>query len=313
MPKALSQDLRRRIVKAVLEGATYDEAAARFEVGRASVSRLLRRNRERGGDLAPDVAGGSRGGFEPAHHQVVRELVVEKPDRTLEELREGFEARTGRRSSTSAMSRALQKLELSRKKKRLRAAEQDTPESQALRDEFRAFLATVPVSRLIFLDETGSTISMTRAHGRAPIGERVDDVVPRNRGRVTTIIGSLRADGIGPVMTVQGGTDAAVFEAYIEKGLLPAVRPGDYVVMDNLGAHKTARVRSLIEGAGAHLVFTPPYSPEFNPIEECWSKVKAVLKTLAARTRKTLDEAVSYALSCVTPLDAAGWFRHAGL
>lgn len=107
MPRALSQDLRRRIVKAVLAGATYEEAAARFEVGRASVSRLMRRNRERGGDLAPDVAGGSRGGLEPADHQVVRELVVEKPDRTLEELREGFEARTGRRSSTSAMSRAL--------------------------------------------------------------------------------------------------------------------------------------------------------------------------------------------------------------
>lgn len=313
MPKALSQDLRRRIVKAVLDGTTYEEAAARFEVGRASVSRLMRRNRERGGDLAPDVAGGCRGGLEPSEREVVRELVVERPDRTLEELREGFEARTGRRSSTSAMSRALQKLGLSRKKKRLRAAEQDNPENLALRDQFRAFVADVPVSRLVFLDETGSTISMTRAHGRAPVGQRVDDVVPRNRGRVTTIIGSLRVDGVGPAMTIQGGTDAAVFEAYIEKVLLPALRPGDYVVMDNLGAHKTARVRSLIESVGAQLVFTPPYSPELNPIEECWSKVKAVLKTLAARSRKTLDEAVSYALACVTPSDAAGWFRHAGL
>lgn len=313
MPKALSQDMRKRIVRAVLAGSTYDQAAERFEVGRASVSRLMKRHRDRAGDLSPDVAGGTRGGLGPKEHEIIRELVLEQPDRTIEEVREAFEARTGRRSSASAMSRAFKKLGLSRKKKRLRAAEQDTEENRQKRVEFRALLETIEPARMVFIDETGSNIAMTRAHARAPIGQRVDDVVPRNRGRVTTIIGSLRIDGVGPTMTIEGGTDAAVFEAYVEHVLVPALKTGDHVIMDNLGAHKTRRVQELIEGVGATLVFTPPYSPEFNPIEECWSKVKAILKTVAARSRASLDDAVAYALSCVTRIDAAGWFRHAGL
>ena len=153
---------------------------------------------------------------------------------------------------------------------------------------------------------------MTRTFARSPRGERVHDEVPRNRGQVTTILGALTVEGLVAVMTIEGGTDTAVFETYVRQFLLPRLRPGDTVVLDNLGAHKTPSVRALIESVGASVLFLPPYSPELNPIEECWSKVKSVLRSYGARTLETLDDAIAWAMHKVSPADALGWIRHAG-
>ena len=138
--------------------------------------------------------------------------------------------------------------------------------------------------------------------------------VPRNRGKNTTLLASMTLEGgMGPAMAVEGGTDRHVFEAYdVERFLAPALSEGPIVLVDNLGAHKTQRVRELIEARGAELWFLPSYSPDLNPIEEAFSKVKALLKKAAARTKEALIEAISEALGAVTPEDARGWFVHSG-
>lgn len=164
--------------------------------------------------------------------------------------------------------------------------------------------------RLIFIDESGSHVAMTRTHGWGPIGKRVHGVVPRNRGRVTTLLGALSIDGVEAMMTVEGGTTAEVFLKFIDEHLAPRLKEGDVVVMDNLGAHHANGVHERIEARGAGVVFQPPYSPDLNPIEHAWSKIKTELRTLGARTVATLMSAIGLVASYVTPDDAAGWFKH---
>ncbi len=197
-------------------------------------------------------------------------------------------------------------------KKEFRASERECARIEALRDSFSEWQKEVDAGRLFCLDEAGSTIAMSREHGWAPRGKSVQDTRPRNRGSVITMIGALTLDGLTAMMTIEGGTDAAVFETYLEHILVPELKPGDIVVLDNLGAHKTKRARELVQAAGARLWFTPPYSPEFNPIELAWSKLKAFLRTAKARTREALDIAVAMAMDLITSDDATAWFRHCG-
>ena len=167
--------------------------------------------------------------------------------------------------------------------------------------------------RFVTVDECGTHTSMTRTRARAPRGQRAYGRVPRNRAKNTTLLASMTLEGgMGPAMAVEGGTDRHVFEAYVERFLAPALSEGLIVLVDNLGAHKTERVRELIEARGAELWFLPSYSPDLNPIEEAFSKMKALLKKAAARTKEALIEAISEALGAVTPEDARGWFVHSG-
>jgi transposase len=164
----------------------------------------------------------------------------------------------------------------------------------------------------VFVDESGMHTSMDRLRSRAPRGERAYGKVPRNRGKNTTLIASMSLHGMGESMCVEGATDAEVFEIYVEHFLAPTLSEGQVVVLDNLGAHRPQRITELIEERGAELVFLPSYSPDLNPIEEAFSKIKNILRKLGARTREALIEAMSGALSEVTPGDAAGWFDHCG-
>lgn len=172
--------------------------------------------------------------------------------------------------------------------------------------------AAVEPESLVFVDEMGVHTSLAPIYGYAPEGERLNLVVPRNRGKNTTLLSSMTLSGIGPSLAVEGATTARVFETYVEKVLAPSLRPGQIVVMDNLGAHKPRRVRELIEERGCEFVYLPAYSPDYNPIEEAFSKVKNLLRKAAARTRETLVEAMGTALSAVTAEDARGYFEHAG-
>ncbi len=181
-----------------------------------------------------------------------------------------------------------------------------------LREKFLAWLLTVDPTRLVFIDETGSNIAMTRTYGRAKRGERLNERVPRNRGTVITIIGALTVAGFMAPMTIEGGTTKEVFLAWVREVLIPGLQPGDYVVMDNLGAHRVKEVKTLLEAAGACAVYLPPYSPDLNPIELCWSKLKEYLRSVKARTREELDRAVGDVLQLVTDEDAIGWFKHSG-
>ncbi len=154
---------------------------------------------------------------------------------------------------------------------------------------------------------------MARLRARAPRGERAYGKVPRNRGKNQTLIASISLEGrMGQAMAIEGSADKEVFEAYIEHFLAPELEEGQVVVVDNLGAHKPDRVRELIEERGAELVYLPSYSPDLNPIEEAFSKIKGLVRKAGARTREALVEAIAAALSAVTAEDVAGWFDHAG-
>ena len=183
----------------------------------------------------------------------------------------------------------------------------------AKREAFLAEIHACDPERLIFIDESGSHIAMTRTRAWAPKGRRAFGRVPRNRGRVTTMLAALSIDGIEAMMTVQGGTTAPVFLKFLDEHLVPRLRSGDVVVMDNLGAHHAHGVRERIEAVGARVLYQPPYSPDLNPIELAWSKIKTALRAAGARTVEMLIAAIAFVVRFVTPRDAAGWFKHSGV
>ncbi len=154
---------------------------------------------------------------------------------------------------------------------------------------------------------------MMRLRARAPRGERAYGEVPRNRGKNRTLIAAITLEGgMGQALAIEGSTDAGLFEAYVEEFLAPTLEAGQVVVLDGLGAHRTERVGELVEARGADLVFLPSYSPDLNPIEEAFSKIKNLVRKAGARTREALNEAISEAMSAITLEDVAGWFSHCG-
>ena len=197
---------------------------------------------------------------------------------------------------------------LDAKKKSLGASERDEAQRQA----FRERLAERPAAAFVIVDESGTNVNLTPLYARAPRGERAYGAVPRNTPRNTTLIAALSLTGMGPAMTLEGATDTAAFVAYLEQVLAPALRPGQVVVLDNLSAHKSERVRTLIEARGAELWYLPAYSPDLSPIEHAFSKLKALLRRAAARTREALEAAIAEGLDQITATDARGWFAHCG-
>ena len=164
----------------------------------------------------------------------------------------------------------------------------------------------------MWVDELGSHLGLTRTHARAPRGERAAGSAPRNRGQNRTTITSLTLDGLAPGLLLEGGVTTYGFAAYVERVLAPSLRPGQIVVMDNLRQHQGERARRAIEACGAELWFLPSYSPDLNPIEEAFSKVKALLRSAAARSHEALVAAIWAALRAITPTDAQGYFTHCG-
>lgn len=165
---------------------------------------------------------------------------------------------------------------------------------------------------MIFIDETCAKTNMTRLRGRARRGERLIDKTPHGHWKTTTLIAALGIGGVRCSTVVDGAVNTTIFEAFVEQVLVPELRPGDIVVMDNLSSHKSAKTRELIESKGAELIFLPPYSPDLNPIEMVFAKVKQLLRSLACRTREELWRSMQRVLDAVTPSDAANCFRHCG-
>ena len=180
----------------------------------------------------------------------------------------------------------------------------------AQRRVFCETLAVVNRSRLVFIDETGAKTNMTRLYARTRKGKRALDYAPHGHWGTTTLIAALTAQGATAPMVLDGPMDRASFEAYVAQVLIPAISPGSIVVMDNLAAHKSHAVAQMLEAAGATLCYLPPYSPDFNPIELMWSKVKAYLRSVKARTQETLLEAIAQALEDITPEQSHNFFCH---
>jgi transposase len=167
-------------------------------------------------------------------------------------------------------------------------------------------------SRLVFIDESAAKTNMTRLRGRCLRGQRLRCSAPHGHWRTTTVIGAVRVDGTTATMVIEGATDTEVFRAYVKDVLVPTLRPGDVVVMDNLIPHKSEPTLALIQAAGAQALFLPPYSPDLNPIELMWSKVKASLRAAEARTYDDLLLALAAALNSISDIDARNWFAHCG-
>lgn len=185
---------------------------------------------------------------------------------------------------------------------------------KAQRAAWRQEFAAIDPARLVFVDESGASTAMDRTYGRAPSGVRVDGPVPHGHWKVLTLTAAVRLGGVpeAACLAFDGATDTACFEAYVAQCLAPTLRSGDIVIMDNLSCHKTAEVARLIGSAGASVRYLPAYSPDLNPIERLFSKLKAYLRTAAARTIDGLIEAMGDALRAVRPGDILGWFRHSG-
>jgi transposase len=304
-----SKDLRERVAAAVDHGeGSQREIARRFRVSLTFVFRLLRRRRE-AGTLDPKPHGGCPPpALAPDELQRLAGLIREQPDATLEQLRQ----RGGFSCSLTTLWRALRRLGLTRKKKTLHADERGRPEVREKRRSFRREVKRIEPRRLIFVDETGVTTAMTPAYAWAPRGERADASAPRSWESVT-VIAALGLDGVRAPLMFPGSTNAATFESYIEQVLVPELHQGDVVVFDNLSAHLGPAVAEAIEGAGARVLPLPPYSPDYTPIEEMFSKVKEFLRRVAARVRGDLYDAIGEALREVTDQDIIGWFQQAGL
>lgn len=180
------------------------------------------------------------------------------------------------------------------------------------RAAFREEISRIRPEDLVFVDESGINTAMTRLYGRAPEGERALGRAPAGHWRQLTILGGLSVQGLIACMSIESAADTPVFVAFVREILVPALKPGQVVILDNLSPHKADEVRELIEGAGCRLRLLPPYSPDLNPIEQTWSKLKGLLRSAAARTKEALEEALTAVIEQITAADARGWFAHCG-
>lgn len=188
------------------------------------------------------------------------------------------------------------------------AAEKKRPDVVKKIEEWNEFILSADPKKLVFLDESGVNTDFTRSYGRSIGKSRVVDHVPRNKPKTTTVVSSIRLSGEYAHQSIDGAMNTEKFKTYIEKILCPTLKPGDIVVMDNLSIHKNKEIEKFINSAGAELKYLPPYSPDLNPIEKMWSKMKSFLRKWKIRTKEFLPAAIDKALSYVRPADCVGWF-----
>ena len=194
----------------------------------------------------------------------------------------------------------------------MHAAEQERPDVAEARERWKAVQPSLDVKRLVFIDETGTSTKMVRTHGRCRRGQRLIGKAPWGHWKTTTFTAGLRCDGLVAPWVLDGPMNGEAFLVYVEKVLVPNLAAGDIVVVDNLPAHKVAGVRALLEAAGAILLYLPPYSPDLNPIEMAFAKLKALLRKAAARTRDSLWDAIGQVLDAFDPEECSNYLTHAG-
>lgn len=197
-------------------------------------------------------------------------------------------------------------------KKILHASEQERADVAAARQRWTEDQPSLDPARLVFLDETGTTTNMTRLRGRARRGARLVGRVPHGHWKITTFIAGLRCDAVTAPFVIDRPMNGPIFRTYLERCLIPTLTPGDIVIMDNLSSHKVAGVREAIEAAGARLVYLPPYSPDLNPIEQLFAKLKALLRKAAERSIEALWATIGRLLDTFSPAECANYLRHAG-
>ncbi|WP_156510687.1 IS630 family transposase [Labrenzia sp. OB1] len=310
-PHALSNDLRRRLVVAVENGMSRRSAAKRFGVAPSTAIRWVNQWFQEGHVEPARQGGDNRSQRMEAHADEVLALIDATPDITLAELAEHLEKTHGLRVSQSTVWRLLDRHGMTFKKT-AHASEQQRPDVLRRREAWFELQSDLDPERLVFIDETGANTKMARLRGRALRGERCRAAIPHGNWKTTTFVGALRLGGMTAPMVLDGAMNGVAFLAYVEQVLVPSLSPGDIVVMDNLPAHKPSAVREAIQDAGAQLRFLPPYSPDLNPIEMAFSKLKSFLKKTAARTRDDLWEAIAKGIDLFSPAECRNYFPAAG-
>jgi transposase len=309
--KPYAQDLRERVFASADEGMPVGQIAKQLHVSSSYVSKVLGRRRKTGQTTA--LPQRCRVPLKLADlHGEIAARVATRADATIAELRAWLSETHRASASTGLMWKTLAALKLTFKKKSRRAAEHDRPDVAQARAEWRAKQPNLRPGQLVFIDETWTKTNMTRLYGWAPCGKRLIEAVPHGHWKTSTFIGALRCDGLSATGVFNGAINGDMFLAYVEQVLVPTLRPGDVVIMDNLRCHKVAGVREAIEAAGASVMFIPPYSPDLNPIELAFSKLKALLRAQAIRTVDALWNALGNLVDCFTPEECANFFRHNG-
>ena len=312
MPNPYPTALRERAVRAYESNdETYVEVAERFAIGEATLQRWVRRQRDTG-VLDPLAKAG--GWVSPVDVALLHQLVQERPDRTTDELTRVYnrQAAPNARVHRSSILRALRRTGYVFKKKRSRPAEHDRARVQAERAAFQAWAATIDPRRFVFLDESGANLAMGRSHAWLPRGTELIEPRPMNWGDNLTMVGAMRIDGWLTLATGWDAMNTVRFVAWVRRRLVPRLRRGDIVVLDNLAAHKARAVRDLVEQAGATLRFLPPYSYDFNPIESGWALIKKRIRAVAPRTPHALRTTAQRARRVVRPHHCHSWFAPTG-
>lgn len=310
---ACSNDLREKIIRFYENHPDYtqQDIADEFGLSRSFIEKLLQRWRTTNSVAILPRGGGVQRTLKD-HEDKIRGLVAAQPDATLDELRAQIKADTELSVSPTTMCRELQRLDLGRKKKSHQPDEQQRPEVKQAREEYCARAADWIVRKFKFLDETGTLLNMTRRYGRAKPGERVVESIPSDYGSNYTLIATLSLDGIQAPWVFEGALNGDIFKLYLEKVLGPTLQPGEILLMDNLSSHKVAGVAELVAARGARVEYLSAYSPDYNPIERCWSKIKTYLRRAKARTYDALVEAIKEVLKTITESDARAWFKFCG-
>ena len=311
MAKTLSEDLRSRMLAAIDAGLSRRAAAERFGVGVATAIRWANTFRLTGATAALPKGGDRRSHRIEAYRDIILAAVDAKVDTTLAELADMLRRDHGARFAPSTVWRFLDRHAMT-VKKTAHASEQERPDVAARRRAWFDAQPDLAPERLVFIDETGASTKMARLRGRAKRGQRCRAPVPHGHWKTTTFTGALRLSGMTAPMVLDGPMNRDAFHAYIGQVLVPTLRPGDVVIMDNLPAHKGAGTRAAIEAAGASLRYLPPYSPDLNPIENAFAKLKAILRRAAARTINDLWIAIRDALPHFTPRECANYFTATG-
>ncbi|MGH7113828.1 MAG: IS630 family transposase, partial [Stellaceae bacterium] len=307
---AYSQDLRDRVLAAVDGGMGVYAAAPLFRVSVSYIYKALIRRRTTGETTArPQRCHVAR--KLAAYDEAITRRIAAQPDGTLEELRDWLLATHGVSISSSGLWTTLDRLGLTLKKSRA-AAEQERPDIAADRADWRSWQPNLTAARLVFIDETWATTNMARPRGRCRRGERLIAAVPHGHWKTSTFLAALRQDGITAPLVLDGAINGDSFRAYIEQVLVPTLGPGDVVIMDNLGSHKVTGVREAIEAKRATLLYLPPYSPDLNPIEQLFAKLKALLRRAAKRTVEGLWNEIGKLLGCFSPAECKNYFANAG-
>lgn len=307
MANSLPKALRERVVEAYENGeGTQRELCERFKLSMASVNSWIQLKRETGSVEPRPVSGGN---FSEISREDLMELLAQQNDLSYEEMAIKLQEKEIA-CSRSSVHRAMVRFGITRKKKSCRDPEQSKHEAE--RQAFKEKVAHTKRSLFVVLDEAGIWSHMSRTHGYAPKGQRVESIEPFRHEKKQTILAGVSSRGILAPLILDGAMNGAIFVSWLKQELLPAMKRREILVLDNLAVHRVQGVAECVKKAGMVLLYLPPYSPDLSPIEPMWSKIKAFLRKLGAKTLDEMEKAFCQAMDAVTPKDIFNWFQHCG-